>query len=95
MWIAKLASQQGVCVFRCAAPCCALFCFCEEELHTKRLLATILALVLTLSLLPMAWAEEDEESGNSDSTSIVGSGSCGENITWTLDSAGVLNVSAQ
>ena len=59
----------------------------------KRLLIMILVLVLTLSLLSTVWAEGDKGSGSSDSTSIVGSGSCGENLTWTLDNAGVLNIS--
>ena len=48
----------------------------------KKLLSVFLALVMLLSLGTVAFA-----------ASPVASGSCGENLTWTLDSDGVLKIS--
>lgn len=48
----------------------------------KKLLSVFLALVMLLSLGTVAFA-----------ASPVASGSCGENLTWTLDSDGVLRIS--
>ena len=49
----------------------------------KRILGLLLTLVMVLSLVPsMAFAAE-----------IVDSGTCGENLTWTLDDAGTLTIS--
>ena len=49
----------------------------------KRMLALALCLVLCATLLP-GWASAAE---------IVDSGTCGENLTWTLDSEGTLTIS--
>ena len=57
----------------------------ENEMRQicKRSLSLALCLLLCAALLPGAvWAEE-----------IVASGTCGENLTWTLDSAGKLTIS--
>ena len=50
---------------------------------TNRLLAVLLSLVLLCSALPFAFAED---------VTIVDSGTCGKNLTWTLDSAGALTI---
>ena len=48
----------------------------------KKLISVLLVFVFVLSLTPTAWAAD-----------IYDSGSCGEHITWTLDTDGVLIVS--
>ncbi|MBQ7597652.1 MAG: leucine-rich repeat domain-containing protein [Clostridia bacterium] len=50
--------------------------------HTKQLFSIFLALVMLLSTVPFAFGAD-----------IVGSGTCGENLTWTLDSEGTLTIS--
>ncbi|MBR0355630.1 MAG: leucine-rich repeat protein [Oscillospiraceae bacterium] len=72
----------------------------------KRLLALLLCLVMALSLIPAAAAEdieiievvEPEEPitvGGTETAEAVpnASGSCGDNLTWTLDSSGTLTIS--
>lgn len=50
--------------------------------HYRRGLAGLLALVMTVCLLPAtAWAAK------------AASGTCGDNLTWTLDDAGTLTIS--
>ena len=50
----------------------------------KRSLAVLLSLLLTISLLPTAFAAED---------TVIANGTGGEGITWTLTEGGVLTVS--
>ncbi len=51
----------------------------------KRLLSILLALSMVLALLPgMAWAEELED--------VPTSGTCGNNLSWMLDSTGTLTI---
>jgi hypothetical protein len=49
----------------------------------KRLFSLILAALMLFSLFPFTAAAAD----------VVASGSCGENVTWTLDSEGLLTIS--
>ena len=49
--------------------------------RTNRILAVLLSLVLLCTGLPLAFAE------------TVGSGTCGKDVNWTLDSAGTLTIS--
>ena len=49
----------------------------------KRVLAIILTAVLLLGVMPVV----------SFATNIVESGTCGENLTWTLDDEGTLTIS--
>ena len=49
----------------------------------KRAFSLLLALCLILSLLPVGTLAAD----------VVSSGTCGENLTWTLDSDGLLTIS--
>lgn len=52
----------------------------------KRLLSILLALSMVLALLSgTAWADEAED--------VPTSGTCGDNLTWTLDGAGTLTIS--
>ncbi|MBR6314141.1 MAG: leucine-rich repeat protein, partial [Clostridia bacterium] len=53
---------------------------------TKRALAVVLALVLLCVGVPFAAAED---------VTIVDSGTCGSNLTWTLDSEGTLEISGE
>ena len=50
----------------------------------KRLLSLFLALVMILGMIPVTGAEE---------ITVVDSGSCGEDMTWTLTSDGLLTIS--
>ncbi len=64
----------------------------------KRLLASLLCGVMTVSLLPMtASAEEqlvvEDVSVQVDTQEAEKSGTCGENVTWTLDDEGTLTIS--
>lgn len=68
----------------------------------KRFLSTLLALCMVLALLPVsAFADEAEGSEGTEGTenaevTIIASGECGaegDNVTWTLDSAGTLTLS--
>lgn len=49
----------------------------------KRMLVLVLALVMVLSLLPFG----------ASAAEIVDSGKCGKNVTWTLDSNGLVTIS--
>ena len=49
----------------------------------KRILSVLLAAFMLISLLPMGALAADE----------VASGTCGANLTWTLDSDGALTIS--
>ena len=49
----------------------------------KRWICLLMALCMLLSLLPVTAGAAD----------IVSSGTCGENVTWTLDASGVLKIS--
>ncbi|MBR1496804.1 MAG: InlB B-repeat-containing protein [Oscillospiraceae bacterium] len=61
---------------------------------TKRLLCALLALCLALSLGPFgAWGEADGTENAPLLGATVASGTCGENLTWTLDGAGTLTIS--
>lgn len=67
-----------------------------------RLLAAVLALTMLCEMLPLAaFAQSDigqavtaavQEIGEENST-VTNTGSCGENVTWSLDSDGVVTVS--
>ena len=50
----------------------------------KRILSLLLAIVMTISLGTTVLADDN---------AIVNSGTCGKNLTWTLDSAGLLTIS--
>ena len=50
----------------------------------KRILSLLLAIIMTISLGTTVLADDN---------AIVNSGTCGENLTWTLDSAGLLTIS--
>jgi len=50
--------------------------------QTKKILSLALAFLLMLSTLPFAVSAE-----------TVSSGTCGENLTWTLDNEGTLSIS--
>ncbi len=54
--------------------------------HTKTLLALLLAVVMVCVGLPLVAAEEP---------TIVDSGTCGENLMWTLDNEGTLTISGE
>ncbi len=56
----------------------------EETKMAKKLIATILALVMIVGLLPMIPA--------STTALAASSGSCGANITWQLDDSGTLTI---
>ena len=66
-----------------------------------RLLAAVLALTMLCEMLPLAaFAQSDigqavtaAVQGIEEENSIAASGTCGENLTWTLDSDGLLTVS--
>ena len=51
----------------------------------KRLFSLLLALCMVLSLLPFGVSAAE----------IVESGTCGENLTWTLDADGLLTISGK
>ena len=51
----------------------------------RKLMSLLMAVVMCLTLLPFAAFADD--------ASIVDSGICGENLTWTLDSDGILTIS--
>ncbi|MCD8161068.1 MAG: leucine-rich repeat domain-containing protein, partial [Clostridiales bacterium] len=70
----------------------------------KRLTALLLALAMCLSMLSVsAWAAEpeaeeevsltSEESEASEDATILDSGTCGDDLTWTLDSDYALTIS--
>ena len=64
----------------------------------KRLLASLLCGAMTVSLLPMtAFAEEQlvvqDVQVQADTQEAEKSGTCGENVTWTLDDEGTLTIS--
>ena len=50
----------------------------------KRILSLLLAIIMTISLGTTVLADDN---------AIVNSGTCGKNLTWTLDSAGLLTIS--
>ena len=50
----------------------------------KRILSLLLAIIMTISLGTTVLADDN---------AIVNSGTCGDNLTWTLDSAGLLTIS--
>ena len=50
----------------------------------KRILSLLLVIIMTISLGTTVLADDN---------AIVNSGTCGENLTWTLDSAGLLTIS--
>ena len=51
--------------------------------YFKRIFAVLVTLTLTLSLLPSLKVNAD----------VVDSGTCGANLTWSLDSEGTLTIS--
>lgn len=71
----------------------------------RKILALIMALCLLIGHLPAtAWAAEEETEATApaetteptettEATEAVASGTCGENLTWTLDETGLLTVS--
>ena len=50
----------------------------------KRILSLLLVIIMTISLGTTVLADDN---------AIVNSGTCGKNLTWTLDSAGLLTIS--
>ncbi len=50
----------------------------------KRIMSLLLAIIMTISLGTTVLADDN---------AIVNSGTCGKNLTWTLDSAGLLTIS--
>ena len=55
-----------------------------ESAMRKRILSLLLAIIMTISLGTTVLADDN---------AIVNSGTCGDNLTWTLDSAGLLTIS--
>ena len=55
-----------------------------ESAMRKRILSLLLAIIMTISLGTTVLADDN---------AIVNSGTCGKNLTWTLDSAGLLTIS--
>ena len=58
----------------------------------KRILSLLLCLVLTATVLPSALAEETGPVGE-QTASVVASGTCGANLSWTLTDDGTLTIS--
>ena len=54
--------------------------------HTKRILSVLLALLVLALSVPFAAAED---------VTVVDSGTCGKNLTWSLDSEGTLTISGE
>ena len=62
--------------------------------HFRKTVSVLLALVLTLGLFPAASLTGlDGLAQKVRAADIVDSGTCGENLTWTLDSDGLLTIS--
>lgn len=60
----------------------------------QRISSVFLALVILLSMLPSTvFAAQDTPA--SFSAEVVDSGTCGENLTWTLDNSGTLTISGE
>jgi len=62
----------------------------------KRILSMVLCIVLTVGLLPaevFALDVQEEHSHSTATQNYVAEGTCGENVTWTLDSEGTLTIS--
>lgn len=57
----------------------------KESFRVKKFLAWVLCICLLLMDVPGSVVAEEEN--------VIGSGSCGTNVTWQLDSAGVLTIS--
>ena len=55
-----------------------------ESAMRKRIMSLLLAIIMTISLGTTVLADDN---------AIVNSGTCGKNLTWTLDSAGLLTIS--
>ncbi len=59
----------------------------------KKLLALVLCLAMVLSVLPMSVLAAEASAPRPDEpASVIGSGSCGDNLSWTLTDAGVLTI---
>ena len=61
----------------------------ERELYMKkRILSMLLALVMLATLLPVGLIDTAE-------AAATHSGTCGDNVTWTLDASGTLTISGK
>ena len=61
----------------------------ERELYMKkRILSVLLALVMVATLLPVGLIDTAE-------AAATHSGTCGDNVTWTLDASGTLTISGK
>ena len=59
----------------------------------KRSLSLLLALGMVMGLLcGNAWAVETEKTKDAAPTTMEASGTCGDNVTWTLDDSGTLTI---
>ena len=65
------------------------------KMRWRRPLALLLALSVAFGLLcGSAWATETElPEIPAQTMSVMGSGTCGDHLTWTLDDAGTLTIS--
>ena len=70
----------------------------------KRILSTVLVIVMLISLMPSAFADEvavgvgggSAGAGNTNTSEIVLGGPCGDNVDWTFDqSSGTLTISGE
>ena len=59
----------------------------------KKWLAMLLSIVLTVQLVVPAWAADGGAEQPETVASVVKIGTCGDNLTWTLDDGGVLVIS--
>ena len=59
----------------------------------KKWLAMLLSIVLTVQLAVPAWAADGGAEQPETVASVVKIGTCGDNLTWTLDDGGVLVIS--
>ena len=59
----------------------------------KRTIALLLAIVMLFAMIPVvAQAESEEEEPSQGNDNTVASGTCGDNLTWTLDDQGILSI---
>ena len=59
----------------------------------KKWLAMLLSIILTVQLAVPAWAADGGAEQPETVASVVKIGTCGDNLTWTLDDGGVLAIS--
>ncbi len=58
-----------------------------------RILSLIFIMVLVVTMLPVNVFATNDNAESLDNTTVIAEGECGENLTWTYDSTGVLSIS--